>query len=364
MPSEADPNRGARKDEHLSLALAQLDEAERPSNDFDDLEFLHHALAGIDADDVDLSVGLGALSWNAPFFLNGMTGGTERTDRVNRELAIATRETGIAMGVGSVSVALDDPASAAGFRAVRDENPDGIVFANIGADRTADDALRAVDLLRADALQVHLNAVQETAMPEGSRMLSGRLRSVAAIVSASPVPVIVKEVGFGLSRRTLEQLRDAGVRYADVGGRGGTDFLRIENARRKDRAGYPFLAGFGQSTPACLIDAPTDGPQLIASGGVRHPLDVVKALALGARAVGVAGAFLRPAADGGAAALIERIRTWQTQTAGLMSLLGAAAPVDLQHTDLLLRGRLGEYCRLRGVDPTEFASRSTRNENA
>lgn len=357
--SGIDREREARKDDHLRLAAAQRATAGAARSEFDDIEFLHHALAGIDLAAVDLGVEVDAWRWPAPFYVNGMTGGTERTAKVNRELAIAARETGLAMGVGSVSIALDDPSTADGFRVVREENPDGIVFANLGAGRSADDAVRAVDLLRADGLQLHLNAVQETAMPEGSRELSGWLRSVEGIVAASPVPVIVKEVGFGLSRRTLEQLRGLGVRIADVSGTGGTDFLRIENARRTD-AGYPFLAGFGQSTAACLLDAPTDFPVLLASGGVRHPLDAVKSLALGARAVGVAGVFLEAAVAGGADRLIPLIRTWLAQTAGLLSLLGAATPSALTGTDVLLRGGLREFCTLRGIDAASFGSRSHR----
>src|SRR5699024_8974303 len=155
--------------------------------------------------------------------------------------------------------------TAAGFTVIREENPRGLVMANLGAGRSPQDAVRAVDLLGADALQLHPNAVQETVMPEGSRDLSDRARSVEQIVAACPVPVIVKEVGFGLSRRALSTLPSLGVRVADVSGRGGTDFLRIENSRRAGRAmDYSSLSGFGQSARACLLDAPGDAPELLA----------------------------------------------------------------------------------------------------
>src|SRR5699024_5066458 len=168
---------------------------------------------------------------------------------------------------------------------------------------------------------------------------SGWQRSVAGIVEASPVPVIVKEVGFGLSRETLHTLSGLGVRIADVSGKGGTDFLSIESSRRTDGAviDYSILTGFGQSALACLLDAPDDAPVLLASGGVRNPYDVVKALACGARAVGVAGVFLKQVLDGGAEALVPLVHGWQDQTTALLALLGAATPAQLHRTDLVVR---------------------------
>lgn len=358
-----EPERAVRKDDHVRLAAQQREMQAPPHTEFDDLDFMHHALAGIDVSLVDLSTSFEGLRWSLPFYVNGMTGGTDWTTRINRELAIAARETGIAMACGSVSVALDHPEAVAGFSVIREENPDGFVMANIGVGRSADDAIRAVDLLQADALQLHINAVQETAMPEGSCDFSSWQRSVEQIVRAAPVPVIVKEVGFGLSRETLLRLAELGVTIADVSGKGGTDFLRIENARHNastQRAGADFsmLSGFGQSALACLLDAPAHGPALLASGGVRQPFDVVKALASGAHAVGVAGSFLEPVLAGGAEALVAVIERWRSQTASILALLGTARPAELARTDLLVRGQLAEFCRLRGVDVSALATRS------
>ena len=357
--------RAARKNDHLRLAhdqAAARDSGAMPS-DFDELQFVHHALGGVDCGEVELAVEAAGGRWPSPLFINGMTGGTERAGSVNRALAVAARETGLPMGCGSVSIALDDPSAAPSFAVIREENPDGIVFANLGADRPAADAARAVELVGADALQIHLNAVQEIAMAEGSRKLGSWRDSLAALVEASPVPVIVKEVGFGLSRRTIDELVALGVRTVDVSGRGGTDFLRIENERRMASEGardpgFGMLAGFGQSTPECLLEAAgRDDVTVLASGGIRNPLDAVKCLALGARGVGIAGAFLRAAVDGGSAALIDRIETWQQHLRALLALLGAADPAGLESRDLLVRGRLLEYCGLRGIDASAFARR-------
>ncbi|GGA57661.1 isopentenyl-diphosphate delta-isomerase [Pseudoclavibacter endophyticus] len=342
-PSQA----SRRKDEHIELASSQSPAA---ANDFDDVELVHHALDGVNAERVCLDTSIDGWRWPVPLFINGMTGGSAGSERINRALAVAAREHGMPVASGSVGVALDDPETARTFRVLRDENPDGIVIANLGAGRSADEALRAIELLEADALQVHLNAVQETVMPEGARDFSGWAPLIEAIVAASPVPVFVKEVGFGLSRRTLHRLRDLGVRVADVAGRGGTDFARIENDRR-DTGDFAYLAGYGQSAVECLLEGRGVLPALLASGGVRTPLDAVRALALGADAVGVAGVFLRAAMQSETRA-VQVIGAWRTQLAQLLAMLGAETVAELASHDVLVRGRVREFCELRGIDPT------------
>jgi isopentenyl-diphosphate delta-isomerase len=345
-----------RKDDHVRLA-AEQQEAGARRNDFDDVTFVHHALDGIDAERVDLGVDIAGTAWSLPFHINAMTGGSENTGRINRELAIAARETGVAIASGSLSAGLDDPALLPTFRVLRDENPGGVVWANIGVERSPDDARRAVEALAADALQVHLNSVQETVMPEGSRHFSGWLHSLEALRDAVDVPLVVKEVGFGLSTRTLTRLYDLGIPYADVSGRGGTDFVRIENSRRRG-GDYGYLAGWGQSAVASLLDAPASVPVLLASGGVRTPLDVVRALALGARAVGVSGTFLAPVLDGGADALVARITEWSQHTRALFAVLGATDADALRRTDLIIDGPTARFCAARGIDITAWARRS------
>ncbi|MGB4777999.1 type 2 isopentenyl-diphosphate Delta-isomerase [Microbacterium sp.] len=355
-PVPAESASAERKDDHVRLAAAQYERS--PADEpFADVSFVHHALAGIDEDLVDLSVQVLGARWSSPLYINAMTGGTAETGRINRALAIAARETSVALASGSVSIALDDPSVAGTFRVLREENPDGFVLANVGIERSADDARRAVDLLGADALQVHVNAVQETVMPEGRRAFSSWQRSLAAIVASAEVPVVVKEVGFGLSPETLTLIADLGVTGADVAGRGGTDFVRVENARRAAHD-YDYLIGWGQSAVACLLEAPERSPQLLASGGVRTPLDVARALALGARAVGVSGTFLRVVLDGGPDALVTRIRQWQEHLRALCALLGAPEPAALARADVIVRGATAEYCRARGVNLAPLAHRS------
>lgn len=345
-----------RKDDHIRFALEQQTEIRR--SDFHEIEFLHHALAGGNSAEVNLATKVGELNFPVPFYINAMTGGTDTAMTVNRTLALAAAEVGVPLASGSLGVAVDQPATAASFQVLRELNPHGLVFANLGAGRNATDALRAVELLQADALQIHVNAVQETVMPEGDRDFSGWLRNIEAIVAALEpvgVPVIVKEVGFGLSRKTLEQLRGVGVTIADVSGSGGTNFARIEAGRRADV--FTDFNDFGQSAIVCLLDAP-EFPNLLASGGVKTPLDAIKLLALGAKAVGIAGYFLRVASSSDSEQTAEQLKWWIARLREMYALLGAASTAELQQTDLLLRGRVREYCQLREIDPAGFARRS------
>jgi isopentenyl-diphosphate delta-isomerase len=350
---------GSRKDDHVKFAAEQQRNLSG-YNQFDDVTFVHHALAGIDRADVSLATTFGGISWSAPLCINAMTGGTEKTGLINRDLAIAARETGVAIATGSMSAYFADEAVADTFSVMRKENPDGFIMANVNANATVDKARRAVDLLQANALQIHLNIIQETVMPEGDRSFSQWTPQIEKIVAGVDVPVIVKEVGFGLSRETIQILHEIGVRVADVAGSGGTNFARIENDRR-DRADYSFLNGWGQSTPACLLDATGAPLPVLASGGLRNPLDAVRGLALGASAVGASGLFLKTVLDGGPPALIALITEWLDQVAALMTALGARTPAELTRCDVLIHGGLREFCADRGIETAPLARRSQSN---
>ena len=345
-----------RKDDHVRLAAGQQ-QSRRGYNEFDDVTLLHHALAGIDRADVSLATGFGPIRWDVPLYINAMTGGSTKTGAINRDLAIAARETGVPVATGSMSPYFADPSVADTFAVMRRENPNGFILANVNATATVDNARRAVELIGADALQIHLNTIQEIVMPEGDRSFSAWPARIGEIAAAVGVPVIVKEVGFGLSRRTVAQLNELGVTAADVGGRGGTNFAEIENSRRAGGE-YGYLTGWGQSTPACLLDAADAGLPLLGSGGVRNPLDVVRVLALGGAAGGVSGAFLATLLDDGVAALIERINTWLDQITALLTVLGARTPADAAHCDVLVGGDLRVFCADRGIDTARLADRS------
>lgn len=345
-----------RKDDHVRLASAQ--HAEPRAHDFDHVRPLNHPLAAGNRSEVSLRATGRVLDWPVPLFINGMTGGTAHTATINRALALAARETGVPIASGSTGILHREPAAIPSFRVLRDLNPDGFVMANVNPNLTPAQARRSVEILEADALQVHVNPAQEIVMPEGDRDFTRWTDTIAAIVAEVGVPVVVKEVGAGMSRGTVARLRDLGVAAVDVSGRGGTDFTAIESARRTD-GGMDYLAGWGQSAVEGLLDASSvDGVDLLASGGVRHPLDVVRALALGATAVGVAGGFLRVLLTEGEAALVARIQAWLEQVGDIMTLLGARTVADLHRVDLLITGPVREFCELRGVDAAAYARRS------
>ncbi|MCI1254945.1 MAG: type 2 isopentenyl-diphosphate Delta-isomerase [Bifidobacterium tibiigranuli] len=355
--------RSSRKDDHVRLALQQHEQ--EPANAFDDVRFIHHALCGVSVSQVDMSTTVCGSRWELPFYINAMTGGSQRTGSINASLARAAQSTGIAIASGSQHAALRDPELAATFTAIREQSQ-GFVFANVGPTVTPQQAVQAVTMLNANALQIHVNLAQEIVMPEGNRDFSGWPQRIREIIAASPVPVVVKEVGFGMSRRSVEQLAALGARTVDVSGRGGTDFAAIENSRRSARE-YGYLDGWGQSTVLCLLDCcgfdasgedSLGSVDILASGGVRNPLDVVKALALGAKAVGVSGHFLRVFEDRGESGLVDEINAWAEQLRSLMALLGATTVADLQHTDLLLGGMTLEQTTLLGVDAAALAHRS------
>ncbi|MEU3462992.1 type 2 isopentenyl-diphosphate Delta-isomerase [Streptomyces sp. NPDC006733] len=342
----------SRKDDHVRLAVSQHTQTPPSPADtaphsvtpsaFDDVRFVHHALAGIDRERVDLRTRIAGQTWQAPLYINAMTGGSPRTGQINRDLAIAARETGLAIATGSMSAFLKDPSTAGTYTPVRCHHPQGFVMANLNANATPTQACRAIDLIQANALQIHLNTVQEIVMPEGDRSFGHWPAAIEAIVETVDVPVIVKEVGFGLSGRTIALLAELGVAVADVAGRGGTDFARIENGRR-EQADYAYLDGWGLSTPAALLDGRNQGLPLLASGGVRHPLDVARAIALGAQAVGVSGLFLTTLITRGLDALIAQITAWLDQLTALMTILGASNLTELAACDLEISGSLRTF---------------------
>lgn len=348
---------GNRKDEHVKLAASQAPAA---VNQFDELRFIHHALDGIDIEDADLTTTVFDTRWTSPVYINAMTGGSEKTGIINGKLATAAEETGVAIASGSLSIYFQDPSVKETFTVMRKNNPNGFIFANVNSSATVDQAQHAVELLEANALQIHINMVQEVVMPEGDRHFAHWVDNIAAIAEKLDVPVVVKEVGFGISARTIEKLAEIGVHTVDVSGSGGTNFAIIENSRRSD-LDYSYFYDWGQSAAASLIEAnfaEEVDSTLLASGGVRNPLDVVKALSLGAKAVGASGLFLRTVLDAGEEGVIELIEHWNAHIKGLMAVLGASSIEELQNTDLLLTGSLAEYAASIGVKQEEFRRKS------
>jgi isopentenyl-diphosphate delta-isomerase len=274
---------------------------------FDDYRFVNCALPEIDLAQVDTSTELFGRSLAAPVLISCMTGGTQEAREINQVLASVAQEQRFAMGLGSARVLLERPDLIDTFD-VRSVAPDVLLFANLGAVQLnkgygATECRKLVQILQADALVLHLNAIQEALQPEGDTCFAGLLEKIAQLCRHLEVPVIVKEVGWGIAPDAVRGLFDAGVAAVDLAGAGGTSWSEVERHRIAEpwraNAAAAF-AGWGIATAECLRAARRIEPRglLIASGGVRSGLDIVKAVALGADLVGIAGPFLRAAARG------------------------------------------------------------------
>ncbi|MGM0213924.1 type 2 isopentenyl-diphosphate Delta-isomerase [Enterococcus sp. AZ109] len=345
-----------RKDEHLLLAKAQQNEPKE--NDFDAVSFVHQSLVSISDDQIDLSTSILGLKLEVPFYINAMTGGSEKTKIFNQQLAMVAKATGLMMATGSVSAALKDPSVADSYTIVRETNPDGLILANMGAGRSATDAKKMIDLLQADAFQIHINVPQELVMPEGEHDFELWEDNIRTTIQAVDVPVIVKEVGFGMAHETIQKLIDLGVQAVDVSGRGGTSFTQIENSRRKHHE-LSYLDNWGQSTVISLLEAQpfVNDLTLLASGGIRNAFDIFKAISLGANAVGISGTLLNTLMSDGVDATIELVEDWKAQLRLLYALTGKATTKDVQKNQLIITGKPKEWAELRGIDLQKLAIR-------
>ena len=214
----------------------------------------------------------------------------EKTLHINEQLAYVAKHHNLAMAVGSQMAALKDESEAASYKVIRKVNPNGIFFANLGSEATIEQAERAVDMIEANALQIHLNVIQELTMPEGDRDFTGVLQRIEKIVLNSKVPIIVKEVGFGMSKETVQQLANVGVTAIDIGGQGGTNFAAVENERRQRMLSY--FNNWGIQTATSIIEATSTNNNLFyCIWGIQTALDVAKAIALGANTTAFAGYF-------------------------------------------------------------------------
>ncbi len=279
-----------RKAQHLEICLDTQAVTGPMGTGLDRYRFIHNALPEIDLDEIDLGVTFLGRRLAAPILISSMTGGFDRARKINRNLAAAAQKLGLAMGVGSQRVALEEPVAADSFR-VRDVAPDILLFGNLGAVQlnygyTVEHCRRAVEMIGADGLILHLNALQEAAQPEGNRNFKGLTAKIAEVCRQAEFPVVVKEIGSGISADVAIRLREAGVRAIDVAGRGGTSWYTVEARRAvgvKEEPKATFSA-WGIPTEEALVQVRQAVPDipLVASGGIRTGLDMAKCLALGA----------------------------------------------------------------------------------
>ena len=349
--------RQSRKLDHLKIAM-QLDDGPS-SSAFEDMTIVPNCLPDLCCDDIELSTTVAGIYLQQPVIVNAITGGAVDVTEVNARLAEFSRITGCVMAVGSQYAALEDLTVRESYQVIRKVNPDGFVLANLGAHISLEQAQRAVDMIGACALQIHLNAAQELVMDEGDRNFTDYLNNIEKIANRLEVPVIVKEVGCGIAREQAYILSKAGIRGIDVGGSGGTNFLAIE-AARSGVSLEPDALVWGIPTAISAIEVVSvlpDKIDLVVSGGIRTPLDVVKALCLGGKAVGMAAPIVRSLEEKGLDATIIWFQRFIANVKRYMLLAGAANINRLQKTPIVITGYSQQWCSVRAIDITRYAVR-------
>ena len=324
-----------RKDEHIKYALKY----QSPYNSFDDMELIHHSLPDYDLSEIDLHTHFAERDFEFPFYINAMTGGSEKGRAVNQKLAQIAQATGLVMVTGSYSAALKNPHDDS--YPSKEEFPEFLLATNIGIDKPYELGLQTIHEMQPIFLQIHVNLMQELLMPEGEREFRQWKENLADYATKMPAPDILKEVGFGMDLKTIEMAHKLGIKTVDISGRGGTSFAYIENQRGHNRS---YLDEWGQSTVQTLLNAQPmiDKIEILASGGVRHPLDIVKCLVLGAKAVGLSRAILELVEKYSVEEVITIINGWKDDLRLIMCALNCKTIAELRQVDYLLYGKLNE----------------------
>lgn len=357
-----------RKSEHISISLSHNVQAREATTGFEDICFVHNPLPEIDKNQIGLSTNIFGYKFAAPLIVGAITGGTLRATRINAAIAEAVEELGLGMGVGSQRAAIEDGRLEKTFAIAREKAPTAFLIANIGAVQLANgyglkEVRKAIEMIEADAIAIHLNPLQEAVQPEGQTNFKGILEKIGQIAREIDKPLIVKETGAGIPAEKARELEAVGVKGIDVSGAGGTSFAAVEYYRAK-KHGKSFHGRLGDAfwdwgihTAASIIEASqTVTIPIIASGGIRHGIDVAKALALGARLTSLSHPVLHTAtrnAEETKKALSLLIR----ELKNAMFLVGAGSIQDLQKTPLVLTGKTAEWLRIRGFNVEKYARR-------
>ena len=356
MSETANSRTTERKQDHIEICLHGDVVFNGKTTGFERFAFEHDALPELSFSDIDLSTSFLGKSIGAPLMISSMTGGYSEAATLNQRLAEAAERFGIPLGVGSMRQALENSSYRESFAVVRKYAPTVQIFANIGAPEVAKGMTESeintmLELLRADGLIVHLNAAQELFQPEGNTAFRHVLEQLALLSAKIPVPVLVKEVGCGISASAARQLIAAGVKAIDVAGAGGISWQKVEEIRYTQQFGQERrfslqaldeLLNWGIPTAQCLIDIGAlkkespglNGIEIIASGGIESGMDIAKSLALGAQLAASARALLKALHDG---VLEETITSWLNDLRAVMFLTGTATIAELRHKTLITK---------------------------
>lgn len=355
-----------RKLEHITVALGQNIAVAQRAN-WQDVAFVHQALPEVDLDEVDTSVAFLGHTLRYPIFISSLTGGHPDVMSINANLARAAEQYGLALGVGSQRAAIVNPEVAGSYAITRETAPHALLIANIGAPQlikqarhepfTLEQVQRAIEMIGANALAVHMNSLQEAAQPEGDRRAVGEVAALKALTRHVGLPVIAKETGAGVCREQALLLRSCGVAAIDVSGAGGSSMSAMEEARsaargdERTRAIGELFRDWGIATPVAVVESGVARLPLIATGGVRSGLDMARALALGASMVGMGFPFLK-AASQSYESVCELLETTIAELKVAMQLSGAATIADLQQVDIVVTGETRNWLVMRGFEET------------
>ena len=328
--------RSERKDEHIENYLKTSD-----YNDplFGDIYLDHNSLSEVNFNDIDTSVEFLGRKISMPLMVNAMTGGGELSADINEDLSSICESLNIPMAVGSQTIALEDNEALESFSLIKEKNL--IRIGNLGAEKSLEDFKKASRMIDADGMQIHLNIAQELFMPEGDKDFRGYYDNMRGLVASLDRPLIVKETGNGLSKKVCKKLIDAGVRYLDVSGCGGTNFIEIEDMR-DFVSDYKEFYTWGVPTAKAIIDARSlsDEVFIIASGGIKTAVDLSKALIIGADMTAVSGEALRYLLLGSYEACYEYLKEMKNRLKIAMALLGVSNIEELKKVEYKLTGRL------------------------
>jgi isopentenyl-diphosphate Delta-isomerase len=359
-----------RKADHIEVCLNENVQARNVTAGFEDVHLVHRALPEIEREKVDISTTVFGYKFSAPIFVGAMTGGTEKAAKINATIAEAVEELNLGMGVGSQRIAIDNPKLERSFSIVREKAPTAFILANIGGPQLVakyglKEAKKAVDMVKANALAIHLNPLQEAVQPEGDTNYSNLLQKICKLVHELDVPVIVKETGAGIASEDAKLLEEAGVAGIDVAGAGGTSWAAVESYRAKARRDvFSQMLGetfwdWGIPTAASLAEtARSVKIPVVASGGVRNGVDATKALVLGASLASATYPFLQPATMG-AEDVKKALMLIVEEVRNAMFLVGANSVRKLQKVPVVLTGKTAEWLKLRGFEPNVYARRTT-----
>ncbi len=362
-----------RKANHIRISMYRDVQARYKTTYFEDVHLIHNALPEIDKKTIDLSTDFLNHSFAAPVIAGALTGGTPEATKINAAIAEAVEEMGLGMGVGSQRAALEDRSLEETFTVVRRKAPTAFIAANVGGAQLASryslkEVKRAIDMVDADAIVVHLNPLQEAVQPEGQTCFRGLVSKLKEISQKIEKPVIVKETGAGIAAEEARRLEEVGVQAIDVSGSGGTSWAAVEYYRARtlkkplqSKLGHAFW-DWGIPTAVSIVEvAETASVPTVASGGIRSGIDVAKALALGASLTSLSQPLLQVATRGAKATkefltlMIEELRT-------TMFVVGTRSVPELRKAPLVLSGRMAEWLRVRGFDVDKFARRGRKIE--